>query len=92
MGLPAKNNSTSTDALQATVRRLKARTEALSERTRALETSSEQLRAATNRLRAKTSRLESDIERRERSEPPPVLPIEKAVEARGERAEEGDHV
>lgn len=76
MGVPAgkkaANGSAATDALHATVRRLKARTEALGERTRALETSSERLRAATSRLRAKTSRLEFDIERRERSEPPPV--------------------
>lgn len=91
MGLPAKNNTTATDALHATVRRLRERTEALSERTRALETSSEQLRAATNRLRARTSRLESDIERRERSEAPPV-PIEKAVLALAEREEEGEQV
>jgi hypothetical protein len=74
MGVPArdKSGSGSTDALHATVRRLKARTEALGERTRALESSSERLRAATSRLRAKTSRLEFDIEKRERSEPPPA--------------------
>lgn len=66
------SKTSSADALHATVRRLKARTEALNERTRALETSSERLRAATSRLRAKTSRLEFDIEKREKSEPPPA--------------------
>ena len=86
MGARAKTKPSSADALHATVRRLKARTEALSERTRALETSSEQLRVATNRLRAKTSRLEFDIERRERSEPPP----EGEGRSRGESREPGD--
>jgi hypothetical protein len=72
MGATAKTGSGGAEQLHATVRRLRARTESLSERTRALESSSEQLRAATSRLRAKTSRLEFDMERRERSEPPPA--------------------
>jgi hypothetical protein len=71
MRATAKTSSGGAEQLHATVRRLRARTESLSERTRALESSSEQLRAATSRLRAKTARLEFDIERRERSEPPP---------------------
>ena len=75
----------SAEALHATVGRLRARTEALSERTRALETSSERLRAATSRLRAKTSRLEFDMEKREKSEPPPGAGDEVA-----EDAESGD--
>lgn len=69
--MTSARQTNSSEALQATVRRLQVRTEALSERTRALETSSERLKASTNRLRAKTSRLEFDMERRVRSEPPP---------------------
>ncbi|HEY2517457.1 MAG TPA: hypothetical protein VGI39_41575 [Polyangiaceae bacterium] len=84
-----KTNSTTPDALHATVRRLKARTEALGARTRELETSSERLRAATNRLRERTSRLEHDMEKRAKSEPPPAAETEED-EVTGEREAEED--
>ena len=90
MSVRPKTSSTSPDALHATVRRLQARTEALGVRTRALETSSERLRAATSRLRAKTSRLEFDMEKRERSEPPPVATEEELEQA--DDIEDGEDV
>jgi hypothetical protein len=64
MAARTKSESTPSEALSASVRRLQARTEALGARTRALETSSERLRAATKRLREKTTRLEEEVHRK----------------------------
>jgi hypothetical protein len=67
----AKTDSSASEALSQSVRRLQARTEALGARTRALESSSEDLRAATARLRQKTTRLQEEVERKSDFPPGP---------------------